>query len=267
MKKTLIVFLTAVFFSANAFAGKITLEGSTTLLPIAQRAAEEYMDANSSTDITVRGGGSGVGINSLIAGTCDIANASRAIKDSEIQAAASKGRKPKAFVVAMDGIAVIVNNGNPVSELSKKQIADIYTGKITFWSQVGGKNERIVVISRDSASGTFEAFGELALNKQKVVSGALMQASNQSIAAAVAKTPGAIGYVGVGYISPQIKAINIEGVRAGKETVLTGKYAYSRPLFMYTNGQPKGEVKSFIDFLLSPDGQKIVEEEGFVPLK
>jgi phosphate transport system substrate-binding protein len=267
MKKIFIVFLTAAFFAANAVAAKITLEGSTTLLPIAQRAAEEYMDANSSADITVRGGGSGVGINSLIAGTCDIADASRAIKDSEIQAAVSKGRNPKAFVVAMDGIAVIVNNSNSVSELSKKQVADIYTGKITYWSQIGGKSEKIVVISRDSASGTFEAFGELALSGQKVVSGALMQASNQAIVSTVAKTPGAIGYVGVGYISSQIKAVDIEGVSASKETVLTGKYAYSRPLFMYTNGQPKGEIKSFLDFLLSPDGQKIVEEEGFVPLQ
>jgi phosphate transport system substrate-binding protein len=268
MKKILAaILLTTAFFTANSFAAKITMEGSTTLLPIAQRASEEYMDANSLANITVRGGGSGVGINSLIAGTCDIANASRAIKDSEIQAGASKGVQPKAFVVAMDGIAVIVNNSNQVSGLSKKQVADIYTGKITNWSQVGGKNERIVVVSRDSASGTFEAFGELALNKQKVVSSALMQASNQAIVATVSKTPGAIGYVGVGYASAQIKAVSIEGVDASKETVLTGKYAYSRPLFMYTNGQPKGEVKNFIDFLLSSDGQKIVEEEGFVPLQ
>jgi phosphate transport system substrate-binding protein len=267
MKKFLIAILAAMPVAGNVFAATITLEGSTTLLPIAQRAAEEYMDANSSANITVRGGGSGVGINSLIDGSCEIACASRAIKDGEIQAAASKGRKPKAFVVAMDGIAVVVNDGNPVSALSKKQVADIYTGKITYWSQVGGKNEKIVVISRDSASGTFEAFGELALNKQKVVSGALMQASNQAISAVVSKTPGAIGYVGVGYVSPQIKAVSIEGVTAGKETVLTGKYAYSRPLFMYTDGEPKGEVKNFIDFVLSEDGQKIVEEEGFVPLQ
>ncbi|MCL2390960.1 MAG: PstS family phosphate ABC transporter substrate-binding protein [Endomicrobia bacterium] len=266
MKKVLAV-LAVMLFAVNVFAGKIVLEGSTTVLPIAQRAAEEYMDANSSVDITVRGGGSGVGINSLVSGTCDIANASRAIKDSEIQAAASKGRKPKAFVVAMDGIAVIVNAGNSVSNLSKKQVMDIYTGKVTNWYEVGGKNEKIVVVSRDSASGTFESFGELALNKQKVVSSALMQASNQAIVTTISKTPGAIGYVGIGYISSQVKAVSIDGVAADNTTVLTGKYPYSRPLFMYTNGEPKGDVKNFMDFVLSADGQKIVEEEGFVPLQ
>jgi phosphate transport system substrate-binding protein len=267
MKKVFAIALMSIFFTGNLLADKIVLEGSTTVLPIAQRAAEEYMDANSAADITVRGGGSGVGINSLISGTCDIADSSREIKDSELQAAASKKVKPKAFVVAMDGIAVIVNNGNTVSALSKKQISDIYTGKITNWSQLGGKNEKIVVVSRDSASGTFESFSELALNKQKVISGALMQASNQAISSVISKTPGAIGYVGIGYLSDAVKAVSIEGVMPGAETVLTGKYPYSRPLFMYTNGEPKGQVKSFVDFILSKDGQKIVGEEGFVALK
>ncbi|MDR1695104.1 MAG: PstS family phosphate ABC transporter substrate-binding protein [Endomicrobium sp.] len=267
MKKALAAVLAVSLFAGNVFAGKIIMEGSTTVLPIAQRAAEEFMDANSSVDITVRGGGSGVGINSLISGTCDIANSSRAIKDTEIQAAVSKGRKAKAFVVAMDGIAVIVNSQNPVSKLSKKQIMDIYTGKAVNWSQVGGNNSKIVVVSRDSASGTYESFGELALNKQKVIGSALMQASNQAIVTAVSKTPGAIGYVGVGYTGGGIKSVAIDGVAASKETVLTGKYPYSRPLFMYTDGEPKGDTKNFIDFVLSADGQAIAEEEGFVPLK
>jgi phosphate transport system substrate-binding protein len=267
MKKVLAVVFAATMFAGNVFAQKIVLEGSTTVLPIAQRAAEEYMDANSKADLTVRGGGSGVGINSLIAGTCDIAMSSRAIRDSEIQSAESKGRKTKAFVVAMDGIAVIVNNSNSVSSLSKKQIADIYTGKVTNWSEVGGKNEKIVVVSRDSASGTFESFSELALNKQKVIGGALMQASNQAISTTISKTPGAIGYVGIGYISGSIKAVSIDGVMPSAETVLTGKYPYSRPLFMYTNGEPKGQVKDFMDFVLSKDGQRIVSEEGFVALQ
>ncbi|MCL2484473.1 MAG: phosphate ABC transporter substrate-binding protein [Endomicrobia bacterium] len=266
MKKVFAV-LAAMLFAGNVFASKIVLEGSTTVLPIAQRAAEEFMDSNSKADLTVRGGGSGVGINSLVSGTCDIAMASRSIRDTEIQAAASKGRKTKATVIAMDGIAVIVNRNNSISGLSKKQIADIYTGKITNWSEVGGKNESIVVVSRDSASGTYETFSELALNKQKVVGKALMQASNQAIVTTITNTPGAIGYVGIGYISNSIKAVKIDGISASNETVLTGKYPYSRPLFFYTNGDPKGMVKDFIDFLLSDDGQKIVGEEGFVPLQ
>ncbi|MDR1941042.1 MAG: phosphate ABC transporter substrate-binding protein [Endomicrobium sp.] len=259
--------LITALFAGNVFAGKVILEGSTTVLPIAQRAAEEYMDANLSADITVRGGGSGVGINSLISGTCDIANSSREIKDSEIQAAASKGKSPKAFVIAMDGIAVIVNPKNPVSALSKKQISDIYTGKITNWSQAGGNDEKIVVISRDSASGTFESFSELALNKQKVISSALMQASNQTIATTVSNTKGAIGYVGIGYVSDSVKSVPIDGVTANKINVLKGVYPYSRPLYMYSNGEPSGEVKKFIDFLISSDGQAIVEQEGFIPVK
>ncbi len=267
LKKVLVAAFAVAFLAGNALAEKIVIEGSTTVLPIAQRAAEEYMDANSKADITVRGGGSGVGINSLAAGTCDIANASRSMKDSELQAAASKGKKPKAFVVAMDGIAVIVNANNHVSNLSKKQILDIYTGKVTNWSQVGGKNEKIVVVSRDSASGTYESFGELALNKQKVKSDALMQASNQAIATTISTTPGAIGYVGIGYVTSSVKAVTIDGIAASVNTVLKGEYPYSRPLFMYTNGEPKGEAKKFMDFVLSKEGQKIVEEEGFVALK
>lgn len=267
MKKLSLIALAMVFSISVALAEKVVIEGSTTLLPIAQRAAEEYMDANPSADLTVRGGGSGVGINSLISGTCDIANASRAIKDSELKTAASKKIQPKAHVVAMDGIAVIVNPDNPVTKLSKKQVADIYTGKITNWSQVGGDNEKIVVVSRDSASGTFETFSELALNKQKVVAGALMQASNQAIATTIAKTPGAIGYVGIGYLSPSVQAVSIDGVDANTKNVLTGAYPYSRPLYMYTNGAPKGETKAYIDFILSDDGQNIVNEEGFVGLK
>lgn len=246
---------------------KIVLEGSTTVLPIAQKAAETFMNNNPDADITVRGGGSGVGIASIIAGTCDIADASRAIKDAELQQAASNGRDPKAHVIAMDGIAVIVNPENAMSGMTKKHVMEIFTGKISDWSELGHGSGPIVVVSRDSASGTFEAFGSLALHGMKVRSDALMQASNQAVASMVAKTPGAIGYVGMGYISDSVKALKIEGVTPSSETVLTGKYPYSRPLFMYTNGEPKGTAKDLIEFILSKDGQKIVEEEGFVSLK
>jgi phosphate transport system substrate-binding protein len=264
---TLLVAAAALNAPAYAAGQKVVIEGSTTVLPIAQAAAEEYMNKNADADIIVRGGGSGVGITSLIEGTCDIADSSRAIKDAELQKAAGRGRNVKAHVIAMDGIAVIVNKANPVTALTKQQIRDIYTGRISSWKQLGGSDQKIVVISRDSASGTFEAFGELALDKQKVRKDALMQASNQAVTSIVSKTAGAIAYVGMGYVSGQVKAVTVNGVAPSKNTVLSGKYPLSRPLFMYTNGEPQGQVKAFIAYILSPEGQKLVEQEGFVALK
>jgi phosphate transport system substrate-binding protein len=265
VKRLFAVVFAVTCISSVSFA-KITLEGSTTVLPIAQRAAEDLMDANDKIEISVRGGGSGVGINSLMVKKCDIAMASRAMKDSELQKAATNGVQPKAYVIAMDGIAVAVNLANPVKSLSKAQVKDIYTGKISNWREVGGPNEKIVVVSRDSASGTFEAFGELALNKEKVRQDALIQASNQAVATTVRNTKGAIGYIGLGYLK-DLSGVSIDGIDASVETVLTGKYPYSRPLFMYTDGPAKGEAKGFIDFVLSDDGQNVVKREGFVGLK
>lgn len=265
VKKLFMTALAVSCISSVSFA-KITLEGSTTVLPIAQRAAEEMMDANDKIEISVRGGGSGVGVNSLIAKKCDIAMASRSIKDSELQKAASNGVQPKAYVIAMDGIAVVVNPSNPVRSLSKSQVKNIFTGKISNWKEVGGNDEKIIVVSRDSASGTFEAFGELALNKEKVRSDALMQASNQAVATTIRNTKGAIGYIGLGYMK-DLADVSIDGIEASVETVLSGKYPYSRPLFMYSNGPAKGEAKEYIDFILSEDGQNIVKREGFVGLK
>jgi phosphate transport system substrate-binding protein len=269
MRKLIYSAMALILTVAPLFAASKTLvlEGSTTVLPIAQSAAESFMDANADAKITVRGGGSGVGITSFIEGTCDIADASRAMKPEELQKAAAKGKDAKANVIAMDGICVIVNTENSITALTKKQVQDIYTGAVSNWSEVGGKDEKIVVLSRDSASGTFEAFGALALGGQKVRADALMQASNQAIASTVTRTPGAIGYVGLGYASEGVKTVTIEGVNASKATVLSGKYPYSRALYMYTNGKPQGDVKKFIDFVLSSAGQKLVEKEGFVGLK
>lgn len=250
-----------------AYAEKIVLEGSTTVLPIAQKAAEVYMDKNPGAQISVRGGGSGVGIASLLDKNCTIANSSRPIKEAELDRAVTNGVDPKANVIAMDGIVVIVNSANPVNGLNKKQLKDIYTGSISNWSQAGGSDKKVVIISRDSSSGTFEAFGILALDGAKVRPDALLQASNQAVASTVASTPGAIGYVGLGYVTPSVKAVDYDGTKASKETVLTGKYKLARPLFMYTNGEPKGLAKDFIDSILSPEGQRLVEEDGFVGLK
>lgn len=276
MQKSFSVLLISAMLSMSFVPGlqaaakdpnKVVLEGSTTVLPIAQAAAEEFMNNNSGANIAVRGGGSGVGITSIIEGTCDIAASSRPIKDAELQKAAGRGVDPKSHVIAMDGIAVIVNTDNAISAMTKKQIQDIYTGKISDWSKAGGAAGKIVVISRDTASGTFEAFATLALDNKKVRSDALMQASNQAIVSMVAKTPGAIGYVGHGYVNKSIKAVTVDGIDATRETILSGKYPYSRPLFLYTNGPAKGVAKAYIDYILSKDGQKLVEEQGFVGLK
>jgi len=246
---------------------KLTIQGSTTVLPIAQRCAEEFMKEHPEANISVRGGGSGVGIAALIDGTIDIADASRAMKTKELKKARVNGINPVAHVVARDAIAVILHPQNPVNNLTKSHLKAIYTGAISRWNEVGGTSDVIVVVSRDVASGTFEVFNELALDKQRVRPDALMQASNQAVVNIVASTNGAIGYVGLGYLSKEVKPIAIDGVMPSVATAKSGAYLLARSLYMYTDGKPKGLAKEFIDFVLGPKGQKIVKEEGFVPVK
>ena len=255
--------------SEMAFAGRRTLvlTGSTTVLPIAQLCAEKFMDQHPDVNISVRGGGSGVGIAALIDGTCDIAMASRPMKTKELKSARGKGINPLATVIAKDGIAIIVHPSNPLAEITLAQLKDIYTGKISNWKDVGGKPGKIVVISRDVASGTFEVFKKIVLKGAKTRADALMLASNKAVATTVEKTPGAIGYVGLGYISSKVKALAVDGVEPTKETVVSGKYKLARPLYLYTDGKPTGLAKEFIDFVLSPEGQEIVDKIGFVPVK
>ena len=265
--KKIITLITALFLGAAGFAG-VTMSGSTTVLPLAQGTMEFYeKNINPKADISLRGGGSGVGINALLSGMVDIANSSRAIKEAELKKAAGKNIMPKATVVCMDAIALIVHPSNTAGALTKEQIKGIFTGEIKNWKKVGGPDLDIVVVSRDNASGTFEAFTELALQGAKTCKKALAQASNQGVAGVVAQTPGAIGYVGLGYLTDKTKTVTVGGVKPSVETVLNKTYAYSRPLFMYTNGAPAGEVKSYIDFVTGAQGQKIAAELGFVPLK
>lgn len=252
---------------ANAAGNELTIKGSTTVLPVAQVMAEVFMDRNPDVDISVQGGGSGVGIASLIDGTTDIADSSRKIKDKEIAKAKEKGIIPHEIVIAMDGIAVIVHPSNIISYLSREQIKAIYTGKVSNWAEIGGEDGKIVVVSRDTSSGTFEAFENLALDKEKVRPDALTTASNQAVVMTVASSPNAIGYAGLGYLSKKVKPLRVDKVECTRETILSGAYPLSRPLYMYTNGSPEGKIKQFVDFILSEEGQKLVEEEGFVGLK
>jgi phosphate transport system substrate-binding protein len=251
---------------AQKSANKLALQGSTTVLPIAQKAAEEYMKINKEADISVSGGGSGVGISGIIDSSCDIGDASRSIKSKEILTAKQKGVNPVGTIIAKDGIAIIVNPSNNVAALSIDQLKAIYSCSFKKWSQIGGSDDMIVVISRDSSSGTFEVFNEKVLEGAKLREDSLMQAANKEVEEAVAKTPGAIGYVGLGYVGSDVKALTIEGVMPSDSTVLNGTYRLSRPLYMYTNGDPSGLAKEFIDYLLSDAGQQIVKDVGFVAL-
>jgi phosphate transport system substrate-binding protein len=265
-KLILVLTITLFSFTSYSFADNIVMKGSTTVLPIAQPTAERFMEKNSDVSISVQGGGSGVGCAAIVDGTTDIGNSSRPIKDQEIKQALERGARPVPHVVAMDGIAVVVHNSNLVNNLTKDQVKAIYTGGISCWSEVGGRRGQIVVISRDVASGTFEAFNKLALEKERVRPDAQLTASNNASKANVSNTPGGIAYVGLGYVDSSVKAITIDGVVCSKDTVLSGEYPYSRPLYMYTNGEPTGRVKEYIDFVLSKEGQRIVEAQGFVGL-
>jgi phosphate transport system substrate-binding protein len=248
----------------HAAGSEITIKGSTTILPVAQVASEVFMEKNPGIKISVQGGGSGVGIASLLDKTTDIATSSRKIKTEEIEKGKASGIIPNEIAIALDGIAVIVHPANSVKALTKAQIKDIYTGKINNWSEVGGKNAKIVVVNRDTSSGTYEAFEILALNKEKVRPDALTTASNQAVAQTVAQTPGAIGYIGHGYLTPKVKAVTVDKIDCTKQTIQSEKYPLSRYLYVYTNGKPTGNVQKFINFILSKEGQKLVEEEGFV---
>jgi phosphate transport system substrate-binding protein len=264
--KLLLVLLTILATNLWAAKKNITMAGSTTVLPIAQRCAEAFMDINPKINISVRGGGSGVGITALINKSVDIGLSSRTIKDKELLNAKQKGVNPKGTVIALDGLAVIVHPNNPVNEISIKTLKDIYTGKIKNWKVLGGPDKEIVVVSRDVASGTFEVFKERVLGGEKTREDALMLASNKAVEGTVKETPSAIGYVGIGYLSNDVKALKIEGVPPSVKTVKDGSYKLKRELYFYTNGTPKGLVKEFIDFVLSAQGQKLVTEVGFVPV-
>ncbi len=262
----LLVFVSGVSCSDPEAGNTLTIKGSTTVLPVAQIGAEVFMDRNPRVDISVQGGGSGVGIASLVDRTTQIATSSREIKKEEIERARAAGVHPHETIVAMDGIAVAVNPSNPVDNLTTEQIRDIYTGEVSNWRELGGPDREIVAISRDTSSGTFEAFEKLALDGLKVRPDALVTASNQVVNTTVAQTPGAIGYLGYGYLSDRVKAVSVDGIRPSGETIRSGRYPLARPLYLYTDGKPTGDAKRYVDFLLSEEGQRLVQEQGFIPV-
>lgn len=251
----------------SELTGAFNVEGSDTMVNLANSWAEAFMTENPGVNIAVKGGGSGNGIAALINGTADLANASREIKPEEMEEARAKGENPVATAVARDGIAVVVNPANPVTELSIEQLGKIYRGEITNWKEVGGPDKAIVVLSRDSSSGTYEYFKEVVVGKESnFAKGAKLLASTQAIVDETKVNDAAVGYIGVGYVTADLKVIAVEGVAASVETVLDGTYPISRELYVYSNGAPADAVKAYVDWILSPAGQKIVEDEGFVPI-
>ncbi|SHJ76017.1 phosphate ABC transporter substrate-binding protein, PhoT family [Desulfatibacillum alkenivorans DSM 16219] len=251
----------------SALAGKLVIKGSTTVLPIAQKVGEAFMKQNPDVELSISGGGSGNGIKAIIDGTTDIADASRFIKDKEVKLAIEKGSYPVPFRVAYDCIVPIVHPSNTVKDLSLDQLKGIYKGDIKNWKEVGGPDLKIVVVSRDTSSGTYEVWESKVMNKERVAPSALIQASNGAVAQAVAGNKYAIGYIGLGYLNSEVKAVSANGVVGSKETTLNGSFPISRPLFMFTQGWPEGDTVNFLNFVLHPEkGQKLVEEAGYVPL-
>ncbi|MFH1854095.1 MAG: PstS family phosphate ABC transporter substrate-binding protein [Candidatus Omnitrophota bacterium] len=283
MLKKLLFVLVLSMLAVPVFAasGKnmIQVKGSDTMVNLGQAWAERYMEENPGEFIAVTGGGSGTGFSSLISGTCDIAMASRNIKDKEIVLAEQRGIKPNEIKAALDGLAVVVNPANPVSELTIDQLAGIFTGRISNWKDVGGNDEKIVILSREVNSGTHVYFKEHVLRKgdpnstEEYAPRALLLSSSQAIADEVAGNPAAIGYYGMGYIYKKQKSIAVakdkdsEYIEPTIENVVKGRYSISRPLFLYTNGMPQDLVKKFVDFVLSKEGQDIVLATDFVPIK
>jgi phosphate transport system substrate-binding protein len=285
MNKNYLVFVLFMCLALAMAAGcggrkrAVQIKGSDTMVNLAQAWTEEFMKENPDISIAVTGGGSGTGIAALINKSTDITQSSREMEKKEIEQAEKNGIEPKTIHVANDGITVVVHPSNPVSKLSIRQLSDIFSGKITNWREIGGPDKKMVILSRDRNSGTHIFFLEhvvklgLKKSKSEFAPGVLMMPSSQAIVEEVTANPSAIGYIGLGYLSSKEKALAIAGyggsiyVKPSIQTVLSGQYPIARSLYFYTNGEPIGNIKAFIDFVLSSKGQQIVKKMDFVPIK
>ncbi|MBA2880984.1 phosphate transport system substrate-binding protein [Desulfosalsimonas propionicica] len=248
-------------------AEKLTIKGSTTVLPVTQKVAEAFMEKYPDVNISISGGGSGNGIKALIDGTTDICQASRFIKDEEVKRAVENGHYPVPFGVALDSIIPVVNPDNPVDDLSLEELRGIYNGDITNWKEVGGTDRRITLVSRDSSSGTYGVWGDIILKGDRVTPRAQTVASNGAAVETVKGNPYAIGYIGIGYLDEDLKNVKIDGVEGTPETTASGEFPVSRYLYYFTDGWPSGTALKFINFALHPEkGQPLAENVGYVPL-
>lgn len=264
--------------AAGASSTTIQVKGSDTMVNVAQAWAEEYKQVAPNVDVEVSGGGSGVGIAALEKGAIDIATASREMKPAEIeQAKRNTGKEPKEFVVGHDALAVYVNKNNPLNEINEEQLREIFAegGTITKWSQIGvtipGGDDTIVRVSRQSSSGTYEFFREHVLDKRDFKLGSRDMNGSKEVVELVGTTRTAIGYSGMGYATPSVKMLLVSkkagepGVAPTLENTLSKTYPLARSLLLYTLGEPEGEVKKYVEWTLSPAGQKLLQENGYVP--
>ncbi|MBF0302672.1 MAG: phosphate ABC transporter substrate-binding protein PstS family protein [Desulfamplus sp.] len=246
---------------------KILIEGSTTVLPIAQEAAKAYMKENSNVDITVKSSGSGNGIKALIDGTVDIANSSRFIKDKEASMAYEKGSVPVPFRIAYDCIVPIIHKNNPVKNITMENLKRIYSGEIKNWKELGGNDAPIAILSRDPSSGTFEVWNEMIMADTPLTPTVQPKTSGSEVIKSVMSTPNSIGYIGIGHLNSTVKALSVNGVTASESTAVNGSYPITRPLFMFTKGFPSGELGKFINFMLEPSqGQNSVKKAGYLSI-
>ena len=268
--KSLVVGL-GLFAFINPFSNaQIVVKGSDTCLPVSQQEAEAF-GKNGGGVVTVTGGGSGVGIAALISGTCDIAQASRPIRFDERQRMSDAGKTAKEVIIAYDALAVVVNPDNPVKNLTRQQLEQIYTGKIINWKEVGGLDMKIVVYSRETSSGTYEFFKEHVMKNKNYASSVLSAPATGAIIQSVKQTKGAIGYVGLAYLNKEVKAIHIsyDGKNFVEPSIANAKnksYPVVRPLYYYYSINNEKKIKPFMDFVLSTEGQKIVENVGFISI-
>lgn len=267
--KSLLITLGLTVAVSGAYADRLVIKGSDTLgAKLVPQLAEAFKAQHPDTTFDIAAEGSTTGIAAIIDGTAQIGMSSRRAKPAEVGAASGKGINMRPTIVAYDAIAVIVNSGNSIKGLTKKQVEQIFTGEVTDWSAVGGTPGKISVYTRNTSSGTYSDFKELAMKKRDYAPSAQKMAGNEQIASEVAKNANGAGYVGLAYTKAGgIKTVAIDGAMPSIQSVHAKTYPYARPTFYYTNGDPGGAAKQFLDFTISPAGQKIVDQVGFVPIK
>jgi phosphate transport system substrate-binding protein len=252
----------AVLDTFKGEKGEIKIAGGTAHIPVMKEAAARIMGLNPNVQISIAGGGSGVGIKQVGEGLVDIGNTGRNPSDDEIRQYGLK-----MFKWAIDGVGIVVNPANRVRSLSQDQVVAIFAGRISNWKEVGGKDQRINIYTRDESSGTREVFWEKALKKADIAATANFIVSNGAMKGAISQDPFGIGYVSVGHIDNSVAPVAFNGIEPSLQNVKEGKYAISRGLFSNTKGEPTGLVKKFIDYLFTNEGQQIVAENGFVPVQ
>lgn len=271
MKKTFLALVIMMSALIGVQAQKI--KGSDTMLPLSQKEAESFMKANPSQVVTVTGGGSGVGISALLEGTTDLAQLSRKIKFDERKKLQEKGKSVKEVIAAYDALAVVVHPANKVKNLTREQLEGIFTGKIKNWKEVGGDDLKIIPYSRETSSGTYEFFKESVLKNKNYMNGIMSMPATGAIVQSISQTKGAIGYIGLAYVNKDVKSIHVS-YDSGKTytepsmaNAKSGVYPIVRPLYYYYEAKSESKVKSFIDYILSNAGQKIVSDNGYIPVK